>query len=103
MAISLCQAPTERWNMDEIGITIAEPHAQDNYRWIDFVQWLSADEKFADKSYSRAIVYTVRDTFYVTFGVHLGKLNNFRNYSVFMLLVSSLRRVNLLLHNDHTL
>lgn len=103
MAIPLCQAPTERWNMDEIGITIAEPHAQDNYRWIDFVQWLSADEKFADKRYSRAIVYTVRDTLYVTFGVHLGKLNHFRNYSVFMLLVSSLRRVNLLLHNDHTL
>ena len=49
------------------------------------------------------MVYTVRDTFYVAFGVHLGKLNHFRNSSVFMLLVSSLRQVNLLLHNDHTL
>lgn len=103
MAIRLCQAPAERWNMDEIGITIAKPRAQNNYRWVDFVQWLSADEKFADKSYSRAIVYTVRDTFYVTFGVRLGKLNHFRNSSVFMLLVSSFRRVNLLLYNDHTL
>jgi hypothetical protein len=37
MAIPLCQAPTERWNMDEIGITIAEPRAQDNYRWVGFV------------------------------------------------------------------
>lgn len=89
--------------MDEIGITVAEPCAQDNYRWLGFVQWLSVDEKFADKSYSRAMVYAVRDTFYVAFGVHLGKLDHFRNSSVFMLPVSSLRRVNLLLHDDHTL